>query len=332
MKDLVEATSFLAIALLALVIPIYVLSVSLLGQAIERSRKAREDAERQQKIEMDTKIQQLQDQLEQARSTGDVQGISEIPTQMARLRKNGRRVLRKAERFSRALSLMGAVAYPGIGFLVAAFLSAGSTLLCESRIGSTEIPYAVIPWAGSLIALAYGILKLIETLRVVQQVALVSEETALRRTIDAFKHAQRELDEEKKPLLRFSWRSPQPPFSVPAGGEITLHYAVQFQRGESARQASVWFFAPEGFEFPKRSTWLQDDGLGEISGMLTTKDTLDDTIVRGVTYNRSIRLTSPLEEGTYELRVQVMCIGYSGEYVAFEVRVTPPEVSDDTPF
>ena len=123
-----------------------------------------------------------------------------------------------------------------------------------------------------------------------------------------------------------------PPIEIPIGGEITLHYALGLQRGESASRVAVWFFVPADLEFPGKNTWLQDDGTSKIAGMLTTTDLLDETTVKGISYNRSIRITAPLEEGTYECFYQVLCVGYSSEYVPFLVQVTPPDVDEEVPF
>jgi hypothetical protein len=321
-----QATTTLAVTLFALVVPVFVLSVSLLGQALEKSRRDRERADQEQKLELDKEISGLKHQLEEKTLEADVKRVSELAARIARLSKRRKRVVRAAGRSFLPLSLWGAVVCPGGAFLVAIVLANAGAGLYNPGPEDGPLQAGTLLLGTSALVLTYGLYRMVKTLMVVQDVAVVSEETVLRKTVDAFKQAQQELEEARKPILVFNWETAGLPVEVPCGKEQALEYSVGLTRGDVGARASVWFFAPEGFGFPaEKRTVRQPPNLGHISGMITARVPVassdDGQLLPGIWYRGRTTLLAPGQPGRYTLFYQVECVGYAGDQIPFDVIV-----------
>lgn len=82
----------------------------------------------------------------------------------------------------------------------------------------------------------------------------------------------------------------------------------------------MWFFAPEGFAFPKAlSSWTQDkDWI--IPRALTTKLSLGD-LRPDINYNKSITIKAPDKTGKFKLLYQLLCEGFVGRHEELQVKV-----------
>jgi len=70
MSVIYQLTFFLAIALLAIVITVFVLAVSLLGRAVRLSTEEQTKAEEKRKEDTENEIKKMQDKLGQAKAEG----------------------------------------------------------------------------------------------------------------------------------------------------------------------------------------------------------------------------------------------------------------------
>lgn len=207
MASIYNATILLGIALLAVVIPVFVLTVSLLGRAIENATRAREQAERRQRTETQTKIQAAKQALDEAQTSGDLQRVPDYKKDLRILQKLGKRRLRRIERSSQVLTAKGSVHYPGLLFLLATALSSTALLLSGRSIGAVRfLNWGLVPWVFSLAFAVLGILRLLKCLKVVQSIAVTSEEASFRQNVTALKQALREVQEETLPEIQLLWR------------------------------------------------------------------------------------------------------------------------------
>jgi len=320
MDDIYDATLLLSIAFLSLVVPVFVFSVSLLGQALESARREREEAEKVKRRELELKIKELENELDEAKRTTDVSGISKLSTQINKLEKEKKNALRKIERTSRALTVRGAVLLPGSFFMAAVGSCAGARALCTLAVFGLSVTWGLVLWLFALGFLGIGLFLFWRTLGVIQLVAVRNEETAHRRMVAAFKQAQKEVEEERLPELKFRWTEEQP-FVLSVGETRKLPFGVSLVKGNSAEHVEVWFFASPEVEFPDAQSWAQSPGKGDIAGLTTTIIKFNETLIRGTDYTRSIEIQAPHEEGTFELLVETKCIGFSGTRQTFAIRV-----------
>jgi hypothetical protein len=325
MDDIYYATLLVSITFLSLVVPVFVFSVSLLGQALESAQSEREEAERKNQCELERKIEELKGSLDKAKRTSDMTDISKLTTKINKLKKAKKNALRKIERTSRALTVRGAVLVPGACFVAAVGSCAGARALRTLAAFSSSVTWGLVLWLFGLGFLGIGLFLFRRTLGVVQLVAVGSEETAHRRMIAAFKQAQKEVDEERLPKLKFQWKEEQP-FVLSAGETRNLSFAVTLVNGYSAENVQVWFFASPQVEFPNTSSWPQESGKGAISGLTTTIVKFKETVMQDTYYSRSIEIQAPQEEGSFELLVQTECIGFRDTRQKFAIRVGDEEV------
>ena len=328
MDDIYEATLLVSITFLSLVVPVFVFSVSLLGQAIERARKEREEAEDEKRRELGQEIEELKSALDKARKTGNTSGISQFSTRIKKLEKKKKNAIRKIERTSRALTVRGTVLLPGVFFMVAVGSCAGARALRTLTMFNSSVTWGFLLWIFAVGFLCVGLFFFWRTLNVIQLVAVPSEQAAYRRMVTAFKQAQKEIEEERLPKIEFHWKNKKPlVFSKGETRKIPFH--ISLVKGYSAEHVDIWFFACPEIEFPNVSTWKQPANTGEISGFTITIMHFEEIIMPGTGYVRSIEIRAPHKEGSFELFVQVECIGFSGTMQRFLIRV---KADEEVPF
>jgi len=325
MDVIYNATLLVSITFLSLVVPVFVFSVSLLGQALENTRREREDAEREKQRELDLKIEELKSELEEAKRPGGVSGISKLSAKINKLKKERKNAIRKIERTSRALTVRGAVLLPGAFFMAAVGSCAGARALRTLAVFSCSVTWGLVLWLFALGFLGIGLFHFRRTLGVVQLVAVGSEQTAYRKMVAAFKQAQKEGEEQHLPKLKFRWKEEQP-FVLSVGETRKLPFVVNLVSGHSAENVEVWFVASPEVEFPNVFSWPQEPAQGDIAGLTTTIVKFGETLIPDTTYRRSIEIQAPHEEGTFKLLVQIKCIGFSGTRQTFAIRVEAEEV------
>jgi hypothetical protein len=91
-------------------------------------------------------------------------------------------------------------------------------------------------------------------LRAIEDISITSEEAALKRTVQAFKRAEKELEEERKPKLLLTFLDPTPPIQTKPGEAVGIRFHIDLTKGDIAEQATVTFFAPPGFDFLTENT------------------------------------------------------------------------------
>lgn len=111
-----------------------------------------------------------------------------------------------------------------------------------------------------------------------------------------------------------------------ANATTTIRFALTLFKGPVAEHAETWLFAPAGFGFPDKRSWLQGDDRGDIAGFVTTKIEETELLMKGTNYGRSFKLKMPQKEGVYTLYYSVQCVGFSSEREAFSVEVEPEQV------
>jgi hypothetical protein len=230
--------------------------------------------------------------------------------------------LGKIRKAPELLTVRGGVVPCASWLLGALILSGVAWYLSDIQIFIGIIP--VLIWVLGLAAIVYSISRIYQCLRVIEGVAITSEEAALKRTVEAFKMAERELEEEKKPKLELKFEGAQPPFHITCGGQIEAEFLLALMKGEVARRAEVAFFAPLGFEFPGKDTWLQSKEHKQVGGYITTSIEYGD-LTKGIKYGRTITIEAPSSPGSFTLKYNLICEGFHSDYQQFEVIVTPAQ-------
>jgi biopolymer transport protein ExbD len=308
-----QLTFFLSLALLAIVITIFVLAVSLLGRAVKLSTEEQTKAEERRKKDTESKIKEMQGALEEARAAGHVDTAGLRKSIKALEKKDARHKwrLRWIKIKPKFLTADWGALIPGALFLIAAILS--GLALNQPSETATASPYL---WL-SLIALGIGICFVCLTLKVIQGVAITSEETVFVRQKEMFKAALMEFEEEKKLLLQLVFEDKQPPFHVKANSEMTFTFLVEIIQGSVARNTKVYFFAPPGFEFIES---VAGPTSGSYPNYVSAEFEQGD-ILSPLRKRKKVKIKTPSKKDEYVAAYGVVCEGFHSDLDEFNIVV-----------
>jgi ABC-type multidrug transport system fused ATPase/permease subunit len=338
MTTLYEITIFLAIGLIAIIVTVFVIAASLLGRAIEESSRKQEEIVKRESSEFDETIAGLQEKLKGAKKA-DV--IDDLKNQISDYEAKKKEAEKESKRISKRygfLTVKGTVLYPGIFFLVSIVLAGVAryivTLPPVTGSDGTEVFLILIPgliedpvllfvanvvWVLSLLALAWGCYRICQCLRVIEGVAITTEEAQFKRMTQALETALERHEESKRPKLELKFRKIKPPFNYKPNVKETIACGIVLNQGDEAKAAELWFFAPKEFEFPGSHTWYQESE-SPMPNTLTTSIDLGD-LKRGTTYWHELGIKTPSKIGKYSLGYQLKCVGFASEVIKFEVKV-----------
>jgi len=133
-----------------------------------------------------------------------------------------------------------------------------------------------------------------------------------------------EIEEERKPQLSLAIKDVETSLSFAVGEEKPIILNINCDHGELATGISCFLFAPPNFEFPGHESWLQPVDMDTISGYLTAEvkwERLHSVVSQPISYTLKV----PPDPDTYKLFHRVVCDGYAGGFVEFEVTVVAEE-------
>lgn len=312
MGGIYQLTFFLALALLAVVVTIFVYAVSQVGRATNLASKEQEVILWQQKEAKKRRIEELQKRLEEAKETGHLDKfrlIDEILKTEWEIASYNDKLKHLEERVT-LLTRRGAVIWPS-GFFAATL----ALNIIASGIAASQNPAAFTLWLVSLGTLGYGIFRVFKTLGAIQEVTISSEE-ALEKLPEAVKKALKELEEEKKPILKLGFLEAQPPFHAEIESEMAIKFNIGLSRGDIARKISIAFYAPPGFEF-------LDSPKGPLPSIQYTDYVSTafeyEEILQGFEKRGKAKFKTPTQPDHYTLLYRLRCEGFDSGYTELEV-------------
>lgn len=257
----------------------------------------------------------IKKEIEEAEAKGEIpKGLTR---KLKTLEKRDKRFEKNLARITKApelLTVKGGVLPSASWLLGALILTAGAWGLSETQ---NFIPITL--WVLGLAVIGYSVVRIYQSLKVIESVAITSEEAALKRTIDAFKVALRDFEEEKKSELILSFRDVQPPFHMKAESEIFIEFSLELSRGDIAKNPVVYLCAPPDFAFPDSPKALPPQGekyANYISSMAEFED------IRKGTYRiKRVKLSAPSQPKHYAVFYRLYCEGFDSGYREFEVVV-----------
>jgi len=322
-----QATFFVAVGLLAIVIAVYVFSTSLLGLAVERTTRELRERQEAQKKSTNHQLEGVRKSLDQAQQEKigqEVQTLRKLLAELeGKLRKDEKDLADIPKKYTLPFTVRGGVLFPGLGFLLAAIFSGVAWSLANNI---TPVLHVFLVLAVA--SIIYGLYRLHISLRAIEEISITSEEAALKRTVEAFKTAQKEVEEERKPRLALSFFDPIPPIQTKSSESVRISFAIKLSKGQIAERATVVFLAPPGFDFitennkwekgrqPKWSTAYPEYARAELELGPTMPAT---------SYSLLLTIKAPSSPGSFKLAYRLQCQGFVGHFEEFEIRVTPEE-------
>jgi len=311
-----QVTVFLAIALLAVVVTIFVFASSLLGLAVESAAKEDKDRRAAQDSEIEKEVEQARGDLDNAKEgTGKIEQAARTLRNLINKKRKFEKETKRIRQGYEVFTPKGGVLYPGIPLLVSLVLSA---LAWGFSVGTHQWVSPFL-WGSSVAVLVFSLYRIYFGLKKIEKVAVTSEQSALTRMTRALGTALEKHDEATKPRLKFEFRDKTPPFHIKKESTVDIVFKLKLEEGNFARRAEVWFFAPQGFSFPEMETWVQATSFA-IPSACTCKHVFTDMLC-GIGNLGQVKLAAPTQTGTYTLGYTVHCEGVKSESQTFEVVV-----------
>lgn len=321
MESVYQNTFWFAVTLLAVLLPVYVLAVSLLGRAIgiarEEKRRIAADQEQQAKLETSAAAKELSEgQADAARTRLNLANKEE---------QEATKRLAKVDKRYNLLTLKCCVIIPGALLLAGAALSAAAgSLGSDASATASTFWLSVSLWILSLVLVGVALFRLIHALLVVEEVSLSSDEIAMRRNVDALKTALLAIEEEKRPELTLEWPEDAPPFKVNAGDEINIAFAARLSKGEVARNVSVFLLVPPGFQFPGKAA-IRQRANHPIAPDYLLHESRKYDVLANVARIDTMTVKCCEETGWYKFYYQIACEGFSGSFEEISIEVNAVE-------
>ena len=324
-----QAIFFLASALLAVTITIFVFAASLLGRAVEAKSREEEELRNSGEKELELKASEAQKELEELKNVGmkddshagkALAAVLVAEASKAKYGKESKRIIGEYSVFT----ARGGVVYPAIFFLSSIILNIFAWSLAATKsetfvIGTDSFlsaPFQIVFIIASLLLLGIGIKRLIISLEKIQKVAITSEEAALKRNVEAFKIAQRELESENKPELKLSIVEPKQPIRMAGGSEVAIKCELTLVHGKIAEHVQVFIMVPTGFSFTdtiRTYTWGKD--------YIGITEEIDSAIISGVIQKLEQKIKAPTKTGKFNLVFYVVCKDYSSDFIKVGIQV-----------
>jgi len=322
MEAFSDALVLASLTLLAIIVAIFVLAASLLGRAIQQAREEQQAASAREQEEAEAQATQLgkaiaevQSKLKEAATSEAVSTLEGQLSQYKKERKTSEKQSKKAARRHhryRALTVQW-------GILPTSMLVLASLVLAAAAQPVTAAAgYALLSVCGLfLLGACY---RIYQSLRVVQEIAVTTEEAQFKREVEAFETALVRLEERKRPILSLKFIEAEPPFKFKPSSQQVIQFHVSLIWGDAARSTRIDFIAPEGFDFPGHEPYRRSLHVQEFPGALTAIFQIGD-VLRDMTHYRKLNITAPATPGTYTLNYWLGGEGCIGRFEPFEVEI-----------
>jgi uncharacterized membrane protein YhiD involved in acid resistance len=309
MDTVFEALLFIAIGLLGINITIFVLAVSLLGRAIKISLQEQKDVQEKAKKEIDDKI-------EEAKNTPDVEGRQKYIEELTRIQQQHQKKLNWIKTKPTFLQVNGGGLVPAVSFLI-------SIVFCIlARYSLSQNPNdssVIVLLCGTILFILVGIFITYLILKVIESVAVTSDETAFVREAEALKKAMIEVEDAKKTELRLDFSHSKPPFKIKINSETEISCDLFVKKGYSAKNPEIVFWIPKEFSIirglepiPTRNSRYPD----YVSFCKSFTD-----FIRPFGRNVQFTIKAPSTFGVFHGVYRISCEGFVSGYTEFEITV-----------
>lgn len=295
----------ISLVLLAVAPTVFVFSVTLLGDAIERSQQEEKAARENEKNNVQKNIDEVEKSLIKARENGDTQ---ELTNKLDKLRKEQRDTDKKIKDIR--------IKYSAIDFINTVVYSCAALMLSILISLFSAITYYRIPlfFIFQIFLVLFGTKKIYTSLSLVQKIS--TEKKAgdhYDRLKTSFRNALEEYYKSNKEDVEIEFTDKDFPLNVATSTELSIGLRVGLRKGSVLKEASVWFFIADGLELISPSetkSWRQSADYNP-PNIRTVKLDLGDLSI-GSYVPRTLKIKTPSVAGKYLLRYTVKGLGYSG--------------------
>lgn len=300
LKPLYDATFLIALALFGVVIPIFTLSISLIGHAVERSRQKVAQRRAEAEKELLSEKESLEIKLIESKNKSIIEEVKKIELELDKLKKSRRKFEKDSfaiiKRYDR-IKFRESVLIPGFLFLC--------TMVYSLYAKICNLPgIALLSWIFSLIFVSVGIFKICKSLNVIQEIGLSSDEYQQEKMYEAIYRAFKTHEEDESTIVQIEFEKITKPFKFPKSSEIEIKFNLDLMQGKIAKDTKVLFILSKEFDFPKsQQKWNQDTNFTIPNG-ISTQHAIGN-VRRGVKALDSIIIKTPSQEGKYKMEYDI---------------------------
>lgn len=310
-----------SISSLLVVIPstVFILGVTLLGIAIEKSKKEEKLARDNEESTIAKEIISLEKDIKQAKKDGDP---SAMISRLENLRNNQKEVTKKIsvikEKYA-SIDLINSVVKPSLALLI--------PIICTQIATSFANKLSYLIWllfVCSALSLIYGLSKIYKSLLLIQDISSNRSENDMYNQYEKIilsalsTHDQNKL--KKKVILKFEDKIF--PLNVNVNTELDIKFRISLDEGKVLNNVEIWFFIPDGITLlhpPEENCWRQKSDYS-LPNIRTVKVQIPRLSIGPYT-PRHIKIRTPSEAGKYTLRYKIYGEGYAGEQTDFVILV-----------
>jgi len=298
----------ISFTLFGVTIPVFIFAVTLLGNAIKKAQEEEDKAKEQEKKDFELKITDLENKIKAAKESGD---SSELETKLKEILSNKKNFDKQVKKIRNKYSLIGlkkSILFPA-GFFILSILSNEITSIYFS-------PPLIAPifWFLSVSFLSIGIFMLYQSLSLIQEVSISSEDLQMRKMTTAFSIALATHDSKKQEELGIIFEDIKFPYKAKPEEELTIHLLIKLIKGKIVENVAVWFFVPDEFGLISPSedkSWRQ--GAGYVVPNIRTIKVVIGKVSKGTNSPATLKIKCPHAEGEYNLLYKIYGDGYDGE-------------------
>lgn len=332
MVELANAVIFLSLTLIAVVVAVFTIAVSFLGRALQQARADQQKAAEEDKKAALERLEQLKKNIGKVQSKLEredaKQAIVELKKQLREYEKEEKQAEKDSKRIAPKYRTYRLLTVPG-GVLPSSLWLLGSfSLAAVTQLFTTSIGYA--PLGVSVVALGWACFRIYRSLKVVQEIAVITEEAQFKRQTEALADALERHEEKKRPGLEVIFTNPKPPFKFTPASEEVMQFDVSLTKGDIAKSTFVQFYVEGDFDFPGKKTWRASASLSKFAGAVACELNLGD-LLGGMVYHRRITIKAPDQAATYKLGCCIYCQGFSSKIISYDVEVAGEAESEIKP-
>lgn len=239
--------SNIALVFLAVVITIFVLTVTILGKAARIAKEKKDEEEQKSNQSFDEDIKALQKSINK-----DSKNIDELKKKIADIetKKNyTTSALNDLDKKYNALGIKESVLVPGACFFITIIFSNWLIFISQNKI-----------WEGLVFLIStsflfYGVKKVLFTLLAIQYFSLNIKDDQAEQFQNAMVRALKSIEKDKEPKPYIKFIDNKPPFIFKVGIEAIIKFEIELKTPGSteAKNLDVWFLTSPEVEILEKS-------------------------------------------------------------------------------
>lgn len=289
---------------------IFVLGVTLLGNAIEKSRQEEKAARESESSTIKKEIVDVEKSLNKAKKDGDTTDVYNSLEALRKRQKNTNDKIKGIKIKYNSINLLNTVIYPCIALLLALIFNQYSFSLFK-QIEDISM-YKIL--SLSIILILYSLYKIYKSLKLIEEISSNKKESEYYdQIIRCIKDALTQYEQTKKENASIEFTNKSFPLNITCSAEMEIEFMVTLAKGSVLNNTEVWFFIPDGFDLiqpPESKSWRQSPDFVP-PGIRTVKIELGKVNI-GRSSPGKLKIKTPSVAGKYSLRYSLQGDGYDG--------------------